>query len=387
MKLLFIKWGALTQYDIETALKKLEIQYDTVQSPTDFPEDNEACRETFSKAILNYDYDAVFSINYFDVLADLCHKANVKYLAWSFDSPLVFKDISSLEYPTTYIFHFDLSDIDRLTIACKSKQIFHLPLAVDVHRFDSYHLSDNERLLYQTDISFIGQLYQSNYPMIISSLPEYYRSYFHALHDIQLSTYGIDLINADIINHDLLNKISPYLEQLKSDENLTTFSTIRSLIYKHITYSERTVLLELLGKYFDVRLYTNDKLNLPLRHITVCGPVHWKEEMPKVFKASKLNLNISLRRILSGIPQRCLDIMGSGGFLLSNNQPELQWLSQKGACVLYNSIDEAFCKAEYYLSHENERLEITATGRKIMLEKYNYENRIRFILEKADIHY
>ena len=47
------------------------------------------------------------------------------------------------------------------------------------------------------------------------------------------------------------------------------------------------------------------------------------EELPCVFRYSKLNLNPTLKSIQSGIPLRALDIMGAKGVLLSNFQPEL----------------------------------------------------------------
>ena len=42
--------------------------------------------------------------------------------------------------------------------------------------------------------------------------------------------------------------------------------------------------------------------------------------MPLVFQNSKINLNITLRSIKNGIPLRAIDIMGAGGFLLTNYQ-------------------------------------------------------------------
>lgn len=52
------------------------------------------------------------------------------------------------------------------------------------------------------------------------------------------------------------------------------------------------------------------------------GAVDYYEVMPHVFKQSKINLNITLRSIQSGMPLRAWDIMGAGGFLLSNYQAD-----------------------------------------------------------------
>ena len=53
------------------------------------------------------------------------------------------------------------------------------------------------------------------------------------------------------------------------------------------------------------------------------GIVSYTAEMPDIFHTTKINLNITLRSITSGIPLRAIDILGCGGFLLSNYQPEL----------------------------------------------------------------
>lgn len=60
-----------------------------------------------------------------------------------------------------------------------------------------------------------------------------------------------------------------------------------------------------------------------IRGVECCGPVNYYEEMPYVFAVSDINLNISVNGIQSGIPQSALDVMASGGFLLSNYQQEL----------------------------------------------------------------
>ena len=67
-----------------------------------------------------------------------------------------------------------------------------------------------------------------------------------------------------------------------------------------------------------------------LPHVKNRGIADSERVMPKIFKCSKINLNMTLRSIKSGIPQRAFDIMGCGGFLMSNYQPELQNISYPG---------------------------------------------------------
>lgn len=70
------------------------------------------------------------------------------------------------------------------------------------------------------------------------------------------------------------------------------------------------------------------------------GTVSYTAEMPDVFYRSKINLNLTLRSITSGIPLRA-DILGCGGFLLSNYQPELcEYFTPDVDFVYFNDMDD-----------------------------------------------
>ena len=60
-----------------------------------------------------------------------------------------------------------------------------------------------------------------------------------------------------------------------------------------------------------------------LPNVINMGSVDYYDMMPYVFKCSDINLNITLRSIKTGIPLRAMDIMGAGGFLMSNYQVDL----------------------------------------------------------------
>ena len=93
------------------------------------------------------------------------------------------------------------------------------------------------------------------------------------------------------------------------------------------------------------------------------GPVEYFNEMPQVFRCSRINLNITLRSILTGIPLRALDVMGAGGFLISNYQSEIPEYFVPGEdLVVYEDYEDLCTKVEYYLSHESERREIAING-------------------------
>lgn len=102
--------------------------------------------------------------------------------------------------------------------------------------------------------------------------------------------------------------------------------------------------------------------------------------MPFVFAHSKINLNISLRSITSGIPLRALDVMGCGGFLLSNYQPELNDYFSNGVEYAYfDSPEDLLTKTDYYLSHPKERADIATNGHARVVRDFSYEHQLEQI--------
>ena len=99
--------------------------------------------------------------------------------------------------------------------------------------------------------------------------------------------------------------------------------------------------------------------------------------MPRIFHASRINLNITMRPIESGLSLRIWDVLGCGGFLLTNYQSEIPEYFEIGRDLeTYDSMEELEQKAAYYLTHEEERLEIALHGYEKVSMLHTYEIRI-----------
>ena len=109
--------------------------------------------------------------------------------------------------------------------------------------------------------------------------------------------------------------------------------------------------------------------------------------MPKVFRCSDININVTLRSIRSGIPLRILDVIASGGFLLTNAQPELELFFKDGeSIVAFQKLEEMNEKIDYYLLHEKERRKIIENGYRIVANQFNFKVRLLQMFEMAGIH-
>lgn len=90
-----------------------------------------------------------------------------------------------------------------------------------------------------------------------------------------------------------------------------------------------------------------------------CGKADYYTAEPLVFADSSINLNITLQSIQTGIPLRVFDIMGCGGFLLSNYQEDyLEYFEPDKDFVIYNDYGDLEEKAAFYLKHEKLRKQI-----------------------------
>ena len=325
-------------------------------------------------------YDCVFSVNYQPVIAYACDQCKKTYLAWSYDSPIDVADKSSMNLPTNRIFLYDRVECEKL-IGKGYNNIFYLPLAADMRMHEKC-----SGVVQDKDITFVGKLYESTYPVLRSGMSEYVKGHLDALIEAQKNLYGAYIL-PNLVDEKLIERInSDYRESMDNPITITDEQLCFSMATQ-VTYMDRIALLRIMTHVGDVHLYTFG-LNEENESILTGGGVHihgkvdYLTEMPRVFASSRINLHPCLRAIASGISLRVLDVISCGGFLLSSFQPEiLDYFVPGEEIVYYESYEDAYEKARFYLNHENERVRIIENGIERLRTDFTYEDRIRRILD------
>ena len=384
MRLLLYDMGAYTQQDIMETLDGMGISYKNILYKLKDITRDAYFEKRVNELLEQETYNAVFSVNYYPILADICLKRDLPYLSWSYDSPLNVEKIEeTLGYHTNYVFFFD-------RVECQDywrkgyQNVFHLPLAVNTKRLDEIQISDREGTKYNTEISMVGQLYDTVLPMLMIPLDEYQKGYLTGIIEAQMRLYGCYFL-PEVITEEFVKGMNEKYKALGQVSVELNRNGLVLSVAKHITHMERVLLLDTLSESYQVHLYGPDKVE-ELAKVRWCGSAGYFDEMPKVFKGSKINLNISLKCIQSGVPLRALDIMGSGGFLLTNYQPELaEYFVDGEELVMYTSLEDAVEKCAYYLEHDDERREIAKKGYQKVSELFTYEDRLQAILETAGL--
>lgn len=331
------------------------------------------------------DYDALISVNYHPILAELCHEKQLKYIAWCYDCPLNVVSIEdTLAYETNYVFLFDrqqyLSYCDR-----GFQTVYHMPLGINSRRISALPYSAALARKYSCEVSFVGNLYPSMLREILSPMSPWLQGYLHALMDAQSKIYGCYLLD-ELLSDDLLVRINDsYKEKVPDTAFSLSKEALNFAMASEITRKDRLVLLNLLGKRYDTKFYSYAPSDL-IKNVVYGGSLDYATEMPYAFHYSKINLNPTLRIIQTGIPLRAFDVMGAGGFLLSNWQAELAEVYADGVdLALYDSIPDAVEKAAFYLAHEDIRMRIAESGRQKTLQEHDLQNTLGEIFKIAAV--
>lgn len=385
MRLLIFDFGSYTYEDIYDSLRDMGVSMRVVSYSFRDKNNDEFFEHRFSKVLHEEKYDAVFSVNFFPLVAKCCYRENIKYISWSYDNPLNVKSIEeTLGYPTNYVFLFDR--IQCLGYINKGfTNIYHMPLAVNPKRLEAINLTKAEHERFDSEISFVGKLYDTDFAKYRALTNDFQKGFIDSTMNAQKNLYGGFLLE-NSITEEFVEGINASIKESHPDSNFKL--NRESLIYAmsaEITRNERLTILGFLSRHHELKMYTREK-NEILSNAKFCGSCGYLDEMPRIFKASKVNLNISLKCIQSGIPLRCMDICGAGGFLLSNYQPELDEFFINGEeIVLYESVEDAIEKAEFYLKHDDLRRKIAANGHIKVVTEFNYKNQFAKIFEIAGL--
>lgn len=416
MHILMYRWKAYNYRDIEQTLLLLGHTVDNIEQELGSYDVSPEFERVIEEKIRGTHYDMVFTVNYFPLISNVCERTGVNYVSWTCDNPLISMYHESVFHACNYIFTFDKTNYLEFR-GMGVKHIWYLPLAVDTERMDALlgapeedgtteivrkgmktagtvpegtgeagrrkAAQGTEMQKYRGDVAFVGSLYERNsYDKIKNRLPEYLRGYFDAVMEAQLNISGANIVEP-MLTTNILEQLQEYFQLEKSEGSFSDLGLIFQttvLGFKIAEIERRRALIEL-SKHYKVNVYSNSDVSDLLR-IQYCGSVDYWSEMPKVFRMSKINLNFTIPNIKSGIPLRIWDVLGCGGFLLTNYQAEIPYYFKEGEdLVCFDGLEDLCEKVGYYLEHEEERKRIAWNGYRKVREKHSYIERIRTILD------
>lgn len=336
----------------------------------------------------SHGYDFIFTQDFSINVAEAAHENHIKYISWIYDSPQITLYTDYALYPENYIFSFDKKQAERLR-EFGVPNALHQPLAANARFLSTIKITNADREKYGCDMSFVGQLYQKeSINRLFSVMSEQEKNIFLKLSIMLACKWNKGKSIFDPEYDDIVAFFSKYVNQddYKNYHTGELYTTGYLLISPFVSHYERVRILSAFPQGFNNNLYTKAsdvEYAKTFFNGAVFPPIP-REDSYKVFASSRLNLNITLRSIETGIPLRIFDIMGVGGAVISNYQEELTDLFEEDKdIILYRSPEEFADKSDYYLKHEKERAKIALNGRNKTINEYNCTNAVASMLKRS----
>lgn len=341
------------QNDMEWALVKNGINYRIASYVFGNVDKDDYYQENLRDFLHEDNYDAVFSFNYIPVIADVCYEIGVPYVSWGYDAGWECTRYETLNYGTNYIYHFDRKAVEEYN-KLGLNRVFYLPLGVNINRLDKYITTSPNKDKFKSEIAYIGNMYDKGID-IPADFVEPSKSRLQRIVNNQIELYG----NAglwDIISTDFTNEV--YRDGIVGHNRMTLIAGIAA----QVTNIQRKRCVKALSDRHQMDLYTAASIDVA-PNANYRWWSRYYSDQPLIFNGAIINLNISLHSIQTGMPLRVLDVLGSGGFLLSNRQDELtEYFIEGEELELFSSFDEMIEKAEFYMNNAELAARIAVKG-------------------------
>lgn len=333
-------------------------------------------RETLNKEINDSLPDFLFTINHLGLtfqILDLLSSLKLPYVSWWVDNPLSLT--ISKEFKSNYLtlFVWDRFYVEKLK-TYGFKRVYHLSLATNPNIFREIHLTQEEEVQFGCDLSFVGGAFYNG---------------FLAYKEWQK---GKDLAARNLLEQTL----KVYFENPSLDIR-DVFRTVKEILRYDLSIEEErdlVVKLELIGmslyrkevieeiKDLGFCLYGDEGWpKMVGRRIKFLGRIDY-QDLPKLYTASKINLNITKPQLKTAINQRVFDVAACGAFLLSDFRHDLIRLFEiEKEAIFYRDKEDLREKINYFLSHPEKREEISNRAKKKVLKEHTYLHRMRDLIE------
>jgi spore maturation protein CgeB len=336
--------------------------------------------------------DFVMTINYVKGLAELCAKIGVPLVVWEIDPTLEIlfqEDVGTNGIDgNTFVYTYRKKRVDYFK-SLGFKNVSFLPLAANTRKYRPMGLDSYQTEKYGADVSYVGSSMHVQGKWALEKIFQLLKA--------QSCPDSLEKSLKDALNRQITNTEVFYFPKFVE----TILSRMKC----------PTVIPDEAGRKIDVILALSEKIasfrrfkavntleKLAAQHIVrVWGDEGWKEglaksiiysglaghyhEIPIIYNASRINLDINRIYQKDIVPLRVFDILACGAFVLADDSKELGNFFKKGEEVIsYKKISQIPSICAYYLRNDLERKEIASKGRKRVLREHSLEQRLSVMI-------
>jgi len=149
-------------------------------------------------------------------------------------------------------------------------------------------------------------------------------------------------------------------------------------IYSYDKHFEKSV-----NEIKEQKLLTDEQLESYIKSFK--GFLNTEKELAEVYANSKIVLNITMEQGLSSMNYRVLEVLASGGFLLTDYKKDTaEYFESDKELVFYENSDDLIGKISKYLNNKELRDEIAFNGKNIVLKYHSFKKRASEMLAVID---
>ncbi|BDG45791.1 glycosyltransferase [Parageobacillus sp. KH3-4] len=322
----------------------------------------------------------IFTINYSEIIAEISETLQIPYISWTVDTPSY--PLYSLKIDTPLSAHFIYDEAIVHTLQKRGvTNVYYLPVAGNPERMMAT-IRKNNNLQMQYDVSFTGNLTISEYTQKIEPyLSVETKEIINKLLEEQEQNKTEFIIRSKV-NNELVYRIQEESRyNIIGNELLTPEEKLAFLLGREHSQRERIRVVQQLEKQrFSFAVFGNDSWSMFTKNYQ--GYADYYKVYPLVLHHSKININLTRTFVETGLPLRVFDVLSSKGFLLTNDKRDIHRLFKDGRdLVVFRDSQDLVEQIEYYLNHEEQRLQIIENGHETLHKYHTYNHRVKKIID------
>ncbi|MBI5191894.1 MAG: tetratricopeptide repeat protein [Nitrospirae bacterium] len=305
---------------------------------------------------------------------------NIHVFIWFVDNPLIVLNYGQYNHSDLFTkLVYDKHQCEEMK-KLGMTETYHLPLGADDNYFKPLTLDTADIAKYKTDISFVGYSYADKCALLRNVLRNRWVDMPKEMNDvIRLASENLKKgtkkstpeIYQSALDYFRLNPIYPQED----------IPWVINIIIEHESGRDyRAELIRPLLKY-GIRIYGNKSWLMVLDKCSLHPAVDYFEDLPKVYNASLINLNISRTQLVTAVNQRVFDVPACMSFLLTDFKEELEEYFLIGKEIIcYRDKEELNRLTGYYLSNPAQMRKIAEAGYQRVLCEHTYTDRMERLI-------
>lgn len=333
----------------------------------------------------------VLSINLSPRLVEICEQLQLPYAAWTVDTPAFTLYQEKSRKPHVLNFIYDSNVVEKLS-RIGFGNVFYLPAATNTRRLGA-PLEDGDEQRYSCDVSFVGSTALNNEyrNLYAGRLESWLEKLLEEMMEEQVRCPEEFILPALINRYDQslnLDITGQILQQtgveLTHLDYLSDFERVVYHLAKEISGRYRRQVISRLGAKFGVDVYGDEgwkQVDPTGSQVRFRGQARHYLDLHRIYRLSRINLNFTRTYVGDkALPVRVFDVLGAGGFLVTNYKQDLDRLFVPGKdMVVFRDEQELFEVIGYYLQHEEERRTIIMSGLSRVRENHTFQHRAKEI--------